>query len=275
MQKLLRPQKITSEIVTVTPDMAEAWLEKNENNRYPSKSVIAKFARDMKAADWQLTGDAIRFDTDGRLLDGQHRLMACIRADAPFTTFVMYGLDPLTQDVMDTGKPRRIADVLSLRGITNATLLGGTLRALVAYRDGIYSIRTATISTAAMIHAFERHPNITKSVTLCANGMPKASPRAAIAIMHYLASFHLDQGEAADRMIQVFRTGIPSYDGDVIHVLRERFIRFSGAGQRLNQEIASATVLYAWNLFVEQKTIAVLRWQKGFVEIDGIDRSKL
>lgn len=276
MQKTLtRPQQITTEIVTVTPDMAKAWLEKNEHNRESANATIAKFARDMRNGNWRLTGDAIRFDVTGRLLDGQHRLMACLRAGEAFQTLVIYGLDPLTQDVMDTGKVRRTADVLSLRGITNANMLSTTLRTFSAFREGIYVARTAPLTTSDATDLFESHPNITKSVTAVTGGMPKSSPRSAIAMVHYLATFYLKDADNANRMVQVFRTGIPSYEGDVMHVLRERFIRFTSSNERIRQEVAAHTVHYAWNLFAKQKTVGVLRWQNTFVEIDGIDRTTL
>lgn len=267
--------RITTEIVTVTPDIAEAWLEKNEKNRKPANSIVARFARDMASGNWQLTGDAIRFDINGLLLDGQHRLMACRRAKKSFMTFVMYGLEPETQDVMDTGKVRKAQDALSLRGLTNANHLNGALRALIAYREGATSSRMVSCSTAEIIDTFERHPNITKSVALANAGMPRTTPRGSLAMLHYLATAFLGQTAAANDLIQVFKTGIPTYHGDVMHVLRERFINLPKVGQNIKHVVASQTMHYAWNLFVEKRSVGILRWQKQFVEIDGVDRSIL
>lgn len=277
MQKHItrKPSQITTEIVTVTPDIADSWLEKNEHNRRTAYATITKFARDMERGNWQLTGDAIRFDVNGCLIDGQHRLLACRKAKQPFKTFVMYGLDPETQDVMDTGKVRRVQDVLSLRGLTNANQLAAAVRALAAYRDGAASGRAMAYTTADLIDTFESHPNITKSVAQANNGLPRAAPRGTIAILHYLSTTYLNDPESASRLVDVFRTGVPSYHGDVMHVMRERFIRFPTDGHKIKHEIAVNTMHHAWNLFVQKKSIGVLRWQKEFVEIDGIDRSKL
>ena len=85
-----RPKKDKSSIVPddvlITPEIAEAWLTQNNNNRPVSAGVIRKYARDMRADKWLFTGDAIRFDKNKNLIDGQHRLMACIAAETPFRT---------------------------------------------------------------------------------------------------------------------------------------------------------------------------------------------
>ena len=102
------------ERIVITPDMAKVWLDKNVKNRKLQRHTTSKYARDMLAGAWQVTGDAIRFDVHSNLLDGQHRLKACIEAGVPFETFVIYGLPTQTQDVMDIGKIRSATDTLAL-----------------------------------------------------------------------------------------------------------------------------------------------------------------
>jgi hypothetical protein len=68
--------EISSELVEITPAMAREWLEKNiENNRGVGAQVVDAYARDMLAGKWYIPGDPIRFDEDGNLIDGQHRLV--------------------------------------------------------------------------------------------------------------------------------------------------------------------------------------------------------
>lgn len=87
-------------MVTVTPEMAYQWIERfNEGNRRPQEGHISMMARDIQNGRWMInaqpicfTGDPLSYDYsdepvrkegDMRLLNGQHRLKACIAADTP------------------------------------------------------------------------------------------------------------------------------------------------------------------------------------------------
>lgn len=101
MQKL--PHGITAEVRKVTPELAKTWLGTTEKNRTFRKSRVAQYAADMKAGRWQLNGEAIKFDKNGHLLNGQHRLHAVVRADTTVPMLVISGLDPETRTTMDSG----------------------------------------------------------------------------------------------------------------------------------------------------------------------------
>lgn len=47
----------------------------------------------MRNGNWKANGEAIKFSSTGRLLDGQHRLRACVKEQVPFTTLVIRGLE--------------------------------------------------------------------------------------------------------------------------------------------------------------------------------------
>ena len=73
------PHGETAEYVFVTPDMAAGWLKLNvEKNRNVKKSRINGYVRDIQSDNWVLTGEAIKFDVDGRLIDGQNRCQEVI-----------------------------------------------------------------------------------------------------------------------------------------------------------------------------------------------------
>ena len=40
------------EVVTVTPDIAAAWLDKNTDNRKIAKRLVGAFSRDMTNRKW-------------------------------------------------------------------------------------------------------------------------------------------------------------------------------------------------------------------------------
>lgn len=108
--------KITAKVETITPEIAKTMLGENVNNRRISRDNVNLFAREIRNGEWRFNGEAIKFGKDGRLLDGQHRLLAVIAADKPLTTLVIRGLEDETQQTMDSGKTRTLGDVLTLRG---------------------------------------------------------------------------------------------------------------------------------------------------------------
>ncbi len=120
---------------TITPAMASEWLGMNSNNRPMKEPMVAIIAAAIKRGDWQLNGDAIRFSSGGVLLDGQHRLQACIIADMPITSIVVRGLDSSTFHTIDTGKSRVAGDILSLAGASNANIAASIARMVLNHRN--------------------------------------------------------------------------------------------------------------------------------------------
>lgn len=269
----IRKPKITTDIAVITPEIAAGYLEKNHRNRRVSEAMVRRYMRDMTNGNWRLTGDAIRFDANGELLDGQHRLTACVRAKTNFESVVVYGLAPDDQDVIDTGKGRSAQDVLTIRGLANANRVSTALRVLLAYKND-QRPRAQLWSHSDIVGALNDHPNITKSVAKI-NGFPRSAPYGAFGFMHYVASVFLKREDAADRMIEVMKSGIPSYDGDPIHALRERFIRLSEEAARVNQEYAIWTLYDTWNKFSNSETVQRIVIKKEPVYIECLDRSKL
>ena len=269
LKKLNKKSVITTEIVTITPDMAATWLEANAKNRKIANGSIAKYAADMAAGNWQLTGEAIKFDTKRNLIDGQHRLRACVRANAPFQSVVIYGVPTEAQDVMDAGKPRSAADALSLRGLTNAMYTVSALRYLLAYKAG-RRIQELQVTTTMISEALERHPNITKSVAACSHRIPRGMPRSALSFIHYAGGMFLRRSDLTERLLHTIQTGIPSHDGDLFHAFREKALAFGTNGHHMGW-----TLLHAWNHEAAGNKRDHLRLQKSFVEIDGLDRDAL
>ena len=102
-------------LMHITPTMAENWLDNaNVSNRKISDAHVARLARDMKEGRWGVTHEAIAFDPNGILLDGQHRLWAIIEADRTVTMNVWFNISPQARMVIDSGKSRSMVDVLRL-----------------------------------------------------------------------------------------------------------------------------------------------------------------
>ena len=79
-------------IYQIEPDDAAKFLENpGAKNRPIKASLIDRYAGRMKAGIWTLSGEPILLDGQGALLDGEHRLRACIQSEKPLTAVVLYG----------------------------------------------------------------------------------------------------------------------------------------------------------------------------------------
>lgn len=116
------------EVRTVTPTEAKRYLEKNIMNRKVRMSSVEAYARDMMSGDWQINSQAIAFAEDGVLLDGQHRLMACVMANVPFETLIVRGISKEAMPTIDTGAMRTYSDNLKMRGIGNSRNIAAAVR---------------------------------------------------------------------------------------------------------------------------------------------------
>lgn len=103
-------------IEKITPKMAEEWLSNNMVNRNINQYRVASYAYAMANGTWQLNGETIKLDTNGQLIDGQHRLSAIIKAGATVEMMVVYDV-PVTVSILDRGRNRNITDSLLIEGM--------------------------------------------------------------------------------------------------------------------------------------------------------------
>lgn len=114
----------------VAPEMAEDWLRRNQENRSVRQRVVNLYAREMERGNWHLSNDAIAFDEDGTLINGQHRLEAVIQSGTVQRFLVVRGLDPEAFQWMDQPYKRTLAQALKLDGYANANNLAAMSRLL-------------------------------------------------------------------------------------------------------------------------------------------------
>lgn len=83
-------------VENITPEIAAEYLKKNVRNyrKKMNRNVIRKYASDMKAGLWELNGEAIEFDDEGFLKNGQHRLAAIIMSGTTVKIAVIRGVSP-------------------------------------------------------------------------------------------------------------------------------------------------------------------------------------
>lgn len=111
----MKNKNINVYLHTFQPEEAEQILiKRNADNYRKLKNPTQKFyADEMREGSWMFNGDTIRFDTEGNLLDGQHRLAAIRESGIPQDYIVVEGLDPKCSKTIDIGFKRSVEDYLN------------------------------------------------------------------------------------------------------------------------------------------------------------------
>jgi hypothetical protein len=121
---------------TVDPTWAAQALTCNVKNRPLSESSIAALVAAHDAGLLQeKTGDPIKFDWNGRLFGGQHRLHTIIRTGISYRVLIEVGIDPAAYTVDDLVRPKTAGDILHPE-MMNARLKQEAATPVLQYRTG-------------------------------------------------------------------------------------------------------------------------------------------
>jgi hypothetical protein len=246
----------------ITPERASEILSRNDGNRSIASAVVEKYARDISRGNWVLNGQTIKIGKTGRLLDGQHRCAAAIKAKRGFEAIVVTGLDESIFDTFDLGARRSVGDILIDRGEQNTSTLAAVLRQLWLLQNGLLQYRAVSPTISELLDTLEKHPEIRESVRLSSRIRDVVAPSLACAL-HYL--FSRVDGRRADEFIS--RLGDGLYLDDVSHPvwkLRKRLLDDRASKKRdMSDAEKAAIIVKAWNAFFKGEPLFTLKWQNS------------
>jgi len=217
-------------IMEVGPDLALEWLEGNTHNRPLKEAHVKRLSGEITAGRWRVTHQGIAFDTDGLLVDGQHRLWAIVESGQAVTARVFFN-EPLDNIcVVDSGERRSNLDILTVTdqvGEVTAEDLA-TLRAMLAGR----SSHPVRMTPGEEAEHYQRHREAVEFAVKHlgvsgTSGVATAAIRAVVARAYYSA----DHAKLA-HFCDVVKSGMPSGEPDApIILLRDFLIRTRKAGR--------------------------------------------
>ena len=260
---------ITTEFVTVTRDVAWTWLDTTDiQNRGVQQQRVHKYARRMLTGKWATTGETLKFDPDGNLIDGQHRIWAFLETNFEEMEFlVMRGVPTEAQVHIDTGAGRTPADTLSMRGIPDGRLLASAIKLVNQYDAG------ATPGAGGwrfqpdnedVLDAVALRPDLRVSADAIASepGYKAFGKPSAMVFAHFI-THTLNPTEAPifwKRLLEADYQG----QGDPIMRLRERLLISKATRQGgPNTTAICAMIIKAWNAFIRGRSIGPLHWSQN------------
>jgi len=259
VRRKMTEAKVATEIMT--PERAMQLLEHNRKNRPLSDQHVHRIARQIIEDKWRFNGDTIKVSNTGDVLDGQHRLWACIEAKKPIETIVVRGIEPNAFATIDTlRKMRNGADVLALGGATRyRTQMSQALSWLLRWQRGVLTEFKAPqnrIENSDIEEAFASHPGIINAVerTMQLRGLANAS---VMAFLFYI--FTGRNPEIADRMMATLEDPAGIGINDPFFRLRAYFT--ADSYRRKDSLMTIALAFKAANAANENKKVLSLSWR--------------
>lgn len=259
---------ITFETREVSPELASEWLTRNTSNRPIREPRVSILARDMRAGRWEMTAETIKFNGDGTLLDGQHRLTAVVRSGCTVPMAVATNVPHKAQSVMDTGGRRSAADALSIAGEKNASLTAAAIRLAIAYERGFFESGSGTsTSTPEVTHAevgdfLARNPDMRPAAEHARKHSRRvdANPSIVAFTTWRLARINSEQAykfweDAAERV------GLDR--GDPVIAMTDRFAEVRRSRERWTNHMWISAVFRTWNYRREHKPMHLLKIRNG------------
>lgn len=261
--------EITVQLVVVTPEMAEIFLLANERNRNFIHSNTDKLASAMRAGEWEFNGAPIVFDSNGNLVDGQHRLRAVARTQVSVPMLIVRGVKPVkAQDVIDVGAKRSLNSALRIRGYANANALAAAANyAIPLIEKGLPQTSTRKPSIPAAVRFVEANPSLGEVSAPLAERLRHsvALPAGPGAALHFVFSL-IDPADALDFFTRATK-GEGLYEGDAIFALRQILSPTALAKRShrhsLPMHVRIAYTIKAWNAYRTGVEVKMLRWAPG------------
>jgi hypothetical protein len=207
----------------VTPQMAQNWLQTNENNRRVQQDRVKLYAAAMARGGWHFTHQGIAFYEDGRLADGQHRLLAIVLSGASVWMNVTYGLKLPAATAVDAGRPRNLTNAMHFMGMDTRNKFVPVARALfqeyMAQR-GAGSVRGRAIDNDVFITFCESAREAVEfsvSSSYTRKGLSHAVVRAAVSA----AWFSRDRDRLSEFKEQLLSGVISSNSDSAVAKLRD------------------------------------------------------
>jgi hypothetical protein len=251
-------------LVTVTPEIAKKYLEKNVINRPIRPNVVAGLVNIIRHGQFLTTHQGIAFDENGNLLDGQHRLCAIVESGIAVKMWVFTNVPEkqnniYSMDVIDRGELRCVGDQLTLRhGIKS----GRRIAAMLAGIAFICDQRTHKITVPIALEIYNMYKPSVKYVYEQLQGVKVYGSRGFI--VGALAFCHNVAPQDLGAFVNQYATGEMLKRGDPALTLRNHVMNSERNTRNIMFAVATTAYYHLLGkpLFVLKQSSAGLNFFK-------------
>lgn len=247
--------------VELTPEEATRLLELNTLNRPLNETHVKRIANQIATGKWKFNGDTIKISEDNQVLDGQHRLWACVEAKTTIRTILVRGVERDAFATIDTlRKPRSGADVLALSGASrHRQYTSAALQWLIRWQRGIleqYRAPQNRVENSDVEVSYQDNPGIERAVERVMPLRGLVSP-ASIGFFYYVLANR--SPELAERMVFTLENPAGISMNDPFFRLR---MYLSGERSKRRDSIMTFALMFkAANAAFHNRELKTLAWR--------------
>jgi hypothetical protein len=244
--------------VQMTPQRAAQILQCNTRNRAMNLSRVDFYADAMLKGNWMQSGEPIQIDSDGCLINGQHRLQAIVNSGMTVPVLLITGQDPSVFAVLDTGRARSASDVLSIGGAKNCTRAAAGIKLYFLYVDHPNKVWTGAKlarSHQEILNYYRAKPKFTefwsKEAVNTYSANKLLNPSALLAFAFVARDAETTSSEQVSQFFELIAHGYGLQEGCPIHRYRQMLAnqQASGSFKRASSinQMALASLIKVFN----------------------------
>ena len=156
----------------LSPDMAKRLLRFNTRNRKIQPNHVKMIASDIKDGNWMMNGQPICFTanpfqagadpSNTRLLNGQHRLQACIMANEPIEIWLAFDVDEAAFATYDNHAKRSMLFQIEKETVFDERVMMAAAKFMWRVDNGFDVLAAKTPTTTQLSKTLEKHPMLFK-----------------------------------------------------------------------------------------------------------------
>lgn len=256
---------LTLSLEYVDTERAEEYLGHIGMQRKISDSHVAMLANEMKRGHWQFTSEAIKFDEQGHLIDGQQRLRAVIESDKPQTFLVIRGEKTSVFDVLDQGLIRSVAQILRMRGEQHYAILAAAARLVYLWDEDAWgSKQRKRVTPRDVADVLRTHPHLRMAVSAWGKSskLNQISLPSVNTFMFY--EFWIRSADRAEEFMSEVEQG--GKVGSASKLLFDRLLTEKLKDRNMGQREYITLWIKAWNEYMQgnrAKPMKQLRYKKS------------
>ena len=267
-----------TKILKVTPEMAAKMLENKVNNRRLLNHTVDNYADQMKRGQWRLTGQGLSFSYDGKLLDGQNRLAAVIKANRTIEFLVILGVDETAFDVYDSGKIRSSSDVFSIYGVKSASNVASIITAYEGFCRSIsanaeMARKQSFFTKIDLFNMYNKNPELWDKIERDSEKFYHNLRIFRLSVIGaFIAYTHIQKKHEYLFIInffeQLFR--LREYSNPSVNRLTNLLIKDGLENRKLTQKSKLALLIKVWNAYLINRDLKQLKFtsDENFPEIN-------
>lgn len=230
-------------------------------NRRLDFAWITQLAAKMIAGTFAVDSSTVGVSKQGRVINGFHRLLACVLSGVPFETYdIAYGMESKAIQTIDGEMlARPYAQTQRLQGVPNATTRAGIAANLYRYHTNNYVNAKMTGSLVNAIVAQLDAEEVIQEAARAVNSSPKGISPSGLGFL-FVMGVQVNRPLTEEFVNQV-KTGLNLTASSPAHHLRQRLTQRHFAGKSYPERVKLAFGIKALNAELSGRDISSLRFR--------------